>query len=310
MKKSFIHTALIVLFTMPSSLLFGTTVEHEHLGAFIAPKNPKSIRTLYEDDIKAFRAQLGTTEDKSGYGWNIPMQGDRDLHMSLITFKKGTYTNEHVNFLQDLLNKHKNVVPQNGKFLRIELWLKNSTANGTSGCTHFVHPEDLTKTEETGNKANFFDPAVQSIKTLNSKDAFDSGHLVLRYASKGELSKKTDLLIKDLKKKAGKSNSTRILKDNLDEFGPNFIAHMTIARVLRCKANKASDQQPIKGKNLLTLINAFNSLRYKFQRELPTGKATQMKSRQIPFTAEQINLTSGLRSNKKILMTVKADNNF
>ncbi|MBX9697364.1 MAG: hypothetical protein K2X53_04695 [Alphaproteobacteria bacterium] len=309
MKKSFIHAALIASFLMPSSLLFGTTAEHEHLGAFIAPKNPKSIRILYENDIKAFRAHLGTTEDKSGYGWHIPMQGDRDLHMSLMTFKKGAYTNDHVNFLKDLLNKHKNIVPQNGKFLRIELWLKNTTNIGATGCTHFVHPEDFTKNEETGNKANFFDPAVQSIKTLTSNDAFDSGHLVLRYASKGELSKKTALLMKDLKKKAVKSNSTQILKDNLDEFGPNFIAHMTIARILRCKNNKASEQQPIKGKNLLKLITAFNSLRNQFQRELPAGKSMKMKSRDIPFTAEQINLTSGLRSNRKILMTVKSGNN-
>lgn len=141
--------------TLFSLALNASTEIHETLSISITPVHPKSIRSLYKDELKILRKTLGTTTDTHGYRWGIPMVPDRELHISLLNFKKGSYDKNHVSELKDILLRHTDIVSIQGNFYRPELWLRKTNSQGSATYTHLVHALDQTRNEKKADKKSF-----------------------------------------------------------------------------------------------------------------------------------------------------------
>lgn len=296
---------LLSVFTLP--LVFQTASvqameeTHEFLSVVHRPAAPRTIRGIYEDHIRSFRTELGQDQDAQGYNWKVPMTADHDLHLSLVTFAKGSYREAHVRVLRDLLSQTAGLVPHKGYFLRPELWLYKKQADGTVFRAHFVHPKDLTLTEQQEDVSQYYDPQVRSLDSLTTDFSADSGHIVLRYATQGDLSDGVENFVQALQRNT--SGPAIVLEQNRDKYGSNLISHLSVARIIRCQGSTMSVQQEISGNSIDALNTAFRRFRGRFQKDATMTNPKKDDHKVVPYAVSEVHLTSGVRENRTTLHT-------
>ncbi len=301
MKNFLLLSAFALPLVFQSATVQAMEETHEFLSVVHRPKTPRTIRGIYEDYIQSFRTELGKDQDAQGYNWKIPMTADHDLHLTLVTFAKGSYREAHVRVLRDLLSQTAGLVPHNGYFLRPELWLYKKQADGTVNRTHFVDAKDLTLTEQHGDISQYYDPQVRSLDTLTKDFSADSGHIVLRYATQGKLSDGVENLIQALQ--GDTSGPAVALEQNRDKYGSNLISHLSVARIVRCQGNTMSVQQEISGDSIEDLKKAFKRFRGRFQKGATMNNPKRGEHMVVSYDINEVHLTSGVRKNRATLYT-------
>jgi len=297
-KRQFLILALYGLLCLP---LHATTETHEILSISITPTHPKTIRTYYQKEIESLRDLIGSSADKQGYHWEFPMIADRDLHISLLNFNKGSYNEKHVKELRKLLQEHTGIVPITGHFYRPELWLKKTDTAGKTTYSHFVHAFDQTPTEKDANKQNF-DKAMRTTASAEPTEQYDSGFIVLRYGTKGKLAEEMSKVEQDFSIKSKILPIFGSLAKNRVDYESHLIAHLSVARVMRCKSNNRGQQQTITGVNFMDLVSNFEIFRHNLLRKNKPANANQLS---IPFATERVELSSGLREKRKVLYALE-----
>ncbi|MGN6671452.1 MAG: hypothetical protein ACTHJ4_07955 [Candidatus Nucleicultricaceae bacterium] len=285
--------------TLFSLSLNASTEIHETLSISITPVRPKSISSLYKDEFETLQSTLGTTSNTHGYRWGLSRILDRDLHISLLNFKKGSYGENHVTELKDILLRHTDIAGIQGNFYRPELWLKKTNTQGSAAYAHFVHASDQTRKEKKADNKSF-DQALRTTASITSHEQFDSGHIVLRYGTQGKLAEKISALGEDLSKTSKTSTIAKSLSSSVIDYNTHLIAHLSIARIIRHKNGNKAQQQAIAGTDLMDLIATFET----FRNALAKKNNSSEKSLSWPFNAEQITLSSGLREKRKVLHTL------
>ncbi len=133
----------------------------DHLSIVAPVSNAKALRkTYYEPEISQMKKNLDVTKkDTAGYNWEVKMSSDADAHISFVTFERAKYTSAHLDVIKELISDTVSL-PQEGYFLRPELWTLGASEDGTPQRIHWLHPDDLTSNEQTGA---LFDQSVRQL---------------------------------------------------------------------------------------------------------------------------------------------------
>lgn len=99
------------------------------------------------------------------------------------------------------------------------------------------------------------------------------------------------------------SEKHRELNERRDDYGPNLIAHLSVARIIRAKDGKFSDTQGIKNNNLVNLRDAFDGFRMSFKQKASMTNPMNPDDKVIPFALSQLDVTQGVRKTREVLHT-------
>lgn len=297
--KKFLFSSVFSL-TLTLNIAHAVFPAEDHLSIVAPVPNASALRKgFYETEIKQMKKRLDVNKkDTAGYNWEVKMSSDSDAHISFVTFQRANYTDAHLEALKGMVGSALSL-PQEGYFLRPELWTLGVNPDGTPKRIHWVHPNDFTSNEQSGV---LFDPSVRSLADINRETlAIKEARVVFRFASMGELSQSMEKFIESLRQ--GQSKVVRELDERRDDYGPKLIAHFSVARIIRAKNGKFADTQDIKNNNLVNLRDTFDELRTSFKQKATMVNPVNQDDKVIPFALSQVDITQGVRKTREVLHT-------